>query len=65
MSDQIALRVRESPIGGSRLAFSQEFADAPALISWMIVILVLGMLADAVFSSQSRRMRARRGLAVD
>ena len=65
MAGELLVIIESRPSLGSRLAFSQEFADAPALISWMIVILVLGMLADAVFSSQSRRMRARRGLAVD
>jgi NitT/TauT family transport system permease protein len=50
---------------GSRLQYAQEFANAADLIAYMLVILVIGMLADWVFSSASRRMRARRGLAAD
>ncbi len=49
---------------GSRLSYSQEFGDATGLLANMIVILVIGMLADAVFGAFSRRLRARRGLTV-
>jgi NitT/TauT family transport system permease protein len=48
---------------GSRLEYSREFANAPDLIAYMVVILALGMTADAAFSSASRRLRHRRGLA--
>lgn len=49
---------------GNRLAFAQEFGDAAGLLAYMIVILVIGMLADLAFSALSRRIRLRRGLTV-
>lgn len=48
---------------GNRLAFSQEFADAEGLLAYMIVILILGMLADRLFTAWARRLRRSRGLA--
>jgi ABC-type nitrate/sulfonate/bicarbonate transport system ATPase subunit/ABC-type nitrate/sulfonate/bicarbonate transport system permease component len=50
---------------GSRLAYSQEFANAPHLLAYMVVILIIGMGADWVFSTAARRMRTRRGLTGD
>ena len=49
---------------GNRLAFAQEFGDAAGLLAYMMVILVVGMLADAGFSTLATRIRRRRGLAV-
>ncbi len=49
---------------GNRLAFAQEFGDAAGLLAYMLVILVVGMLADTAFSAASRSLRRRRGLAV-
>ena len=49
---------------GNRLAFAQEFGDAAGLLAYMLVILVVGMLADAGFSAVATRIRQRRGLAV-
>lgn len=49
---------------GNRLAFAQEFGDAAGLLAYMIVILVVGMLADLAFSALSRHIRRRRGLTV-
>lgn len=49
---------------GNRLAFAQEFGDAAGLMAGMIVILIIGMAADAAFGALARRMRARRGLTV-
>ena len=47
---------------GNRLSFAQEFGDAPGLLAYMMVILVVGMLADAGFSAVAARIRQRRGL---
>lgn len=47
---------------GNRLAFAQEFGDAAGLLAHMVVVLALGMLADAVFATLGRRLRAQRGL---
>lgn len=56
------------PIGGasslgSALAYSRTVINgAPWLLALMIVILVIGMLIDGVFSFFTRRMRLKRGL---
>lgn len=56
------------PIGGaaslgSALTYSRTVPDgAPWLFSLMIVVLVVGMVIDALFGSITRRMRSRRGL---
>lgn len=49
---------------GNRLAFAQEFGDAAGLLAYMLVILLVGMLADTGFSAISRGLRRRRGLSV-
>lgn len=48
---------------GNRLSFAQEFGDSAGLLAYMIVILIIGMLADTAFSALARRIRRRRGLA--
>jgi NitT/TauT family transport system permease protein len=48
---------------GTRLQFAREFSDAEGLIATMIVILIIGLLVDAVFTSAERRVLRRRGLA--
>jgi NitT/TauT family transport system permease protein len=63
MAGELLVIISARPSLGSRLAFAQELGNAPSLIAYMVVILVAGMLADAVFSAGSRRLRARRGLA--
>jgi ABC-type nitrate/sulfonate/bicarbonate transport system permease component len=50
---------------GNRLAFSQEFGDATGLLAHMIVILVIGMIADRLFSTWSLGLRRARGLTRD
>lgn len=56
------------PIGGasslgSALTYSRTVPDgAPWLFALMIVILVVGMVIDAIFGCFTRRMRSRRGL---
>jgi NitT/TauT family transport system permease protein len=48
---------------GSQLQFAREFSDASGLIATMLVILVIGIVVDAViFNSVERSIRARRGL---
>jgi len=48
---------------GVRLNFARQFSDAAGLLSAMIVILLLGMAIDAVFSATDRAIRRRWGLA--
>jgi NitT/TauT family transport system permease protein len=48
---------------GASLEFARQFSQADRLLATMVVVLVLGMLVDGLFSSASRRLRARWGLA--
>jgi NitT/TauT family transport system permease protein len=47
---------------GVRLEFAQQNIDANDMIATMIVILVIGILIDRLFSAADRTLRARRGL---
>jgi NitT/TauT family transport system permease protein len=63
MAGELLLIIANKPSIGSRLKFEQEFADSPGLISWMLIILIIGVLVDAVFfGSIERVIRERRGL---
>jgi NitT/TauT family transport system permease protein len=48
---------------GTRLSFAREFSDAEGLMATMIVILVIGLVVDAVFGSVERSVLRKRGLA--
>jgi NitT/TauT family transport system permease protein len=51
---------------GTRLQFAREFSDAAGLIATMVVILVIGVLVDAlVFGWIERGVLRRRGLALE
>lgn len=63
MAGELLVIIASKPSIGSRLQFARDFSDAPALISYMIVIFILGVLADAFFSYADVEMRRRRGLA--
>lgn len=65
MAGELLVNIPGATSLGSRLSFAQELNNAVDLLGYMIVILVLGMLADGVFSALSRRLRRRRGLTVD
>jgi NitT/TauT family transport system permease protein len=47
---------------GVRLEYARENIDAPDMIAIMIVILVIGIVIDRLFSAADRTLRARRGL---
>ncbi|MEV0399743.1 ABC transporter permease [Actinoallomurus sp. NPDC050550] len=47
---------------GVRLEYARENIDAPDMIAIMIVILVIGIVIDRLFSAADRALRARRGL---
>jgi NitT/TauT family transport system permease protein len=47
---------------GAQMQFAREFFETPRLISIMIVILVVGLVMDYVFSSADRAIRRRWGL---
>jgi NitT/TauT family transport system permease protein len=47
---------------GVRLEYARENIDAPDMIATMIVILVIGIVIDRLFSAADRVLRTRRGL---
>ena len=50
---------------GASLDFARQLNHMDEVMAWMIVILVIGMVADTIFTSMSRTLRRRRGLAID
>jgi NitT/TauT family transport system permease protein len=47
---------------GVRLTYTRELVDSEGLLATMLVILVIGVLVDALFSLADRGIRRRRGL---
>jgi NitT/TauT family transport system permease protein len=65
MAGELIVIIANKPSIGSRLSFEREFADAPGLMSVMLVILVIGIAVDGLgFSTLDRVVRRRRGLEV-
>jgi NitT/TauT family transport system permease protein len=64
MAGELLVIIAEKPSLGASLEFARQFSKAPLLLATMLVILILGMLVDGLFSSYSRRIRRRRGLSV-
>jgi NitT/TauT family transport system permease protein len=64
MAGELLVIIAEKPSLGASLEFARQFSKAPELLATMIVILVIGMLVDGLFSSASQAMRRRRGLLV-
>jgi NitT/TauT family transport system permease protein len=63
MAGELIVIIANKPSIGSRLAFEREFADAPGLMSVMLVILIIGIAVDGFgFSMLDRVVRRRRGL---
>jgi NitT/TauT family transport system permease protein len=62
MAGELLVVIASKTSIGAQLQFSREFSDAPRLISIMIVILVVGIAMDAVFSAADRAIRRRWGL---
>lgn len=65
MAGELLVIIAESPSLGAQLEFARQFSQAPMLLATMIVILIVGMLVDTVFSSSARRLRANRGMNSD
>jgi NitT/TauT family transport system permease protein len=62
MAGELLVIIAKRPSLGTDLQFARELADAPRLIAVMIVILVIGMVVDGVFSAVANGVRRRRGL---
>lgn len=64
MAGELLVIIASRPSLGAELQFSREFADAPGLLATMLVILVIGVIVDSVFSRVANGVRGRRGMAV-
>lgn len=63
MAGELLVIIAEKPSLGAQLEFSRQLAKTPQLLGTMLVILVIGMIVDGLFSTAARRLRERRGLA--
>jgi NitT/TauT family transport system permease protein len=62
LAGELLVIIAHRPALGVRLQGARELADSPGVIANMIVIFVIGVLADAVFSALDRRLRRSWGL---
>jgi NitT/TauT family transport system permease protein len=62
MAGELLVIIAQRPSLGVRLSFAREFADAEGLLSMMIVILVIGIVVDRLFSVADGWIRQRWGL---
>lgn len=65
MAGELLVIIADRPSLGASLEFARQFSKAPQLLATMLVILVIGMLVDGLFSSGARSLRRRRGLSLD
>jgi NitT/TauT family transport system permease protein len=65
MAGELLVIIANKPSLGTRLQFEREFADAAGLLAIMVIVLVIGIVVDALgFAALERRLRRRRGLEV-
>jgi sulfonate transport system permease protein len=65
MAGELLVIIANKPSLGTRLQFEREFADAAGLLSIMVIVLLIGIIVDALgFAALERRLRRRRGLEV-
>ena len=63
MAGELLVIIEARPSLGARLQFARDTSDAEALLAAMVVILLVGVLVDAlVFARLDRAIRRRRGL---
>jgi NitT/TauT family transport system permease protein len=65
MAGELLVFAAKSGAIGQNLQAARELIKMDEVMAWMIVILVIGMVADTIFTSMSRTLRRRRGLAID
>jgi NitT/TauT family transport system permease protein len=63
MAGELLVIVSNHPSLGVRLQLARETADAEGLLAAMLVVLIIGMFVEVVFSSVDGAIRRRRGLA--
>lgn len=64
MAGELLVIIAERPSLGAQLEFARQFSQSATLLATMLVILILGMVVDGLFSSLARALRRRRGLEV-
>ncbi|MDR3663827.1 MAG: ABC transporter permease [Mycobacterium sp.] len=62
MAGELVVLVTNTPSVGMLLENAQNLSDMPAAMAIMIVILLIGVVVDAVFRAADRRLRQRWGL---
>jgi len=63
LAGELLVTVGSRPSLGARLNFARELGDAEALMAGMLVVLLVGILVDALFGLGGRWIRRRWGLA--
>jgi NitT/TauT family transport system permease protein len=63
MAGELLVVIAERPSVGANLHFAQTDSDVPSLMATMIVILIVGIVVDAVFTFANNAIRRRWGLA--
>jgi sulfonate transport system permease protein len=63
MAGELLVVIASNPSLGVRLQFAREFSDAEGLLAAMLVVLVIGIVVDALgFGLIERRILRNRGL---
>jgi NitT/TauT family transport system permease protein len=62
LAGELLVIIAEAASLGQLLSFYRQLSNAPALFATMIVILVIGMVVDQIFSRITNGVRHRRGL---
>jgi NitT/TauT family transport system permease protein len=62
MAGELIAIIAKRPSIGQRLTFARDNSDYTGLLAWMVVILVIGIVVDAIFTNADLRLRRRRGL---
>jgi len=64
IAGEILVTVSHQPSLGQQIQFARDLADAEQLVALIIVILIIGILIDALFGVLDREIRRRWGLSV-
>lgn len=62
MAGELLVIIASRPSLGGSLEFARQFSQATTLMATMLVILILGMIVDGLFSTAAAHLRRRRGL---
>jgi NitT/TauT family transport system permease protein len=62
MAGELLVIIAARPSLGGTLEFARQFSQADRLLAMMLVVLLIGMLVDGIFSSGARRLRPSWGI---